>query len=175
MSGGERQKPHSGVLKHPLRQALFVLLTQREASATELQNAVKQPLGRVTYHLGVLAKEGFIQSRQDDGGLAYGANALIPLGEPDIARILMLTFLDAAWAAVGELPSGLTLTPLLETMPVDVIGFVEASDVLKQALAEIHCISRVSEQRCRLAKHATRHRIVAVASLASGDMGSGTP
>lgn len=173
MSSREQGENSRGdALNHPLRQALLVLLKQHEARAEELQEATKQPLKRVIYHLGILVDEGVITLRWEGGEQIYSAQASVPLGDPDVSRVVMLTFLDAAWAALGELPSELTLTPLWEALPVDETGLVGASEVLKEALLEIQRISRISEQRCRLVDQTPRHRVVAVASLV-GDRGSG--
>jgi hypothetical protein len=160
-------------LTHPLRQALFTLLRHRPATAPELQAAVRRPLQTVAYHLGVLVERGCLLAETEDGKTWYrldprAARMLPRLAGAEVGpeQVVMMSLLDAAWAAIGRSPEHASLAPRWEVHRLDEDGLFEASAVFARALEQIKAIAELSRER-----HAARpqegpmHVLVAVASL----------
>jgi hypothetical protein len=80
---------------------------------------------------------------------------------------MAFTFLDAAWAALGESPDTV-ITPVSETLPVDAVGLLEASEVVRDTLEQLRRIAGASKER---GDGPPSHRIVAVASLVENGKG----
>lgn len=136
-------------LDHPLRQALFTLLCHRPATARELQPALKEPLNTVVYHLGLLADSGCVRAHTDAGIPVYSVNReaipallLAQPGEP--GRVMVLSFLDAAWAAMGRPPLRAADAPSWRTFRLDEVGLREASAAIAACLKKI---DRIAEER----------------------------
>jgi helix-turn-helix protein len=158
-------------LEHPLRQALFVLLRHRPASAPELQRAVGHPLKAVRYHLGVLVRRECLLAESGGETTTYRvdprvAHLLPRVPEPGQGRVVMMSLLDAAWAAIGRSPQDFDLEPHWETFQLDGAGLHEASAVVGDAIERIRRIAAVAQGRLGADGDARVHTLVAVASLA---------
>jgi DNA-binding transcriptional ArsR family regulator len=156
----------SDALRHPVRQALFILVRQRPATAKELERAVGRPRRSIAYHLKVLVKDEYLEAdttRPEEP--VYRPHptvrARLPLGAASLDRVLAFTFLDAAWAALGESPDTV-IDPISETLRVDALGLSEASEVIRGALGECRRIAIASKER---EDGPPPHLIVVVASL----------
>lgn len=167
MSRPERQDSGGAdALRHPLRQALYILVRQRPATAKELEPAVRRPLKCVAYHLKVLVQHGYLEADMTYPGeplyrLNPKSKVRLPLGEAGLGRVMALTFLDASWAALGE-SSQTLIEPVSETLALDAVGLLDASEVMRAALGELRRIADESKER---EDGPPPHVIVAVASL----------
>lgn len=160
-------------LAHPLRQALFTLLRHRPATAPELQAVLRRPLQTVSYHLGVLVERDCLLAETEQGKTRYrldprAAHMIPGLAGPEVGseQVVMMSLLDAAWAAIGRSPERASLTPCWEVHRLDEDGLFEASAVVAQALEQIKAIARLSHERHAVrAQEGPMHLLVAAASL----------
>lgn len=160
-------------LGHPLRQALFTLLRHGPATAPELQAAVRLPLQTVAYHLGVMVERDCLLAETQEGKTSYRLDpraAHMPPGlagsEAGPGRIVIMSLLDAAWAAIGRSSEHAPIVPRSEVHQLDEQGLFEASAVVAQALEQIAAIASLSHERqAGRSKEAPMHLLVAVASL----------
>ncbi|MGE5335921.1 MAG: hypothetical protein ACM3JL_00680 [Nitrososphaerota archaeon] len=170
--GHERLADCEEALQHPLRRTLFTLLLHRPASATELRLAVDQPLESVNYHLRILVERQCLEARVEGQTTTYRpdprtAPMLSLLGGPGASgRIVLMSLLDAAWAAIGRSPQGTPLAPRWETFSLDEEGLSAASATIREALERIKAIAGLSRERQReRSQKEPTHTLVAVASL----------
>ncbi|MFL5897705.1 MAG: ArsR/SmtB family transcription factor [Solirubrobacterales bacterium] len=160
-------------LAHPLRQALFTLLRHRPATAPELQAVVRRPLQTVAYHLGVLVECHCLLAETKEEKIRYrldprAAHMLPGLGGPEVGpdHVVMMSLLDAAWAAIGRSPERASLAPSWEVHRLDEDGLFQASAIVAQALEQIRAIARLSHERnAARPQDGPMHMLVAVASL----------
>jgi DNA-binding transcriptional ArsR family regulator len=86
-------------LSHPLRRRILLAYvdgTVECASASELAAAMDQRVGRIAYHLKMLARGNILRPVQGDGGRGEGAGYGWTLGiEPEWLRVLLEVWAEA--------------------------------------------------------------------------------
>jgi hypothetical protein len=136
-------------LAHPVRWKLIDLLeAEGTATVTRCAEALGESTATCSYHLGILAKYGYI-TRAPGGpgrdkpwqlagpGLDLSARGLDPGAEPAVAaRIAAAALLDHAVARIKE---SLAATPAPASKIVGAISWLTADEV-QQAAAEIEAI-----------------------------------
>lgn len=158
-------------LAHPLRQALFILLRHRPATAPELQTVIRRPLQTVAYHLGFLVERNCLIAETEDGKTTYrldtrAAHIFPGFADAGTEQVVMMSLLDAAWATTGRSPERASLAPHWEVHRLDEDGLFEASAVVAHALEQIRAIADLSRKRDAARPHdAPTYTLVAVASL----------
>jgi hypothetical protein len=171
-----KNQPEPGAfdaLSHPLRQALYILVRQRPATAKELQRAVRRPLRCTAYHLKVLVNDKYLEADTSHPEeplyrLHPTSTSRLPPGVAGLGRVLLFSFLEAAWGALGEV-ADTVVEPVSAAVAVDALGLLEASDVVEAALADLGRIA--AESRQREEDGPLPHVIVTIASLARDPKG----
>ena len=98
----EGSEPHAvKALAHPLRVRALAILTEREASPSELAEELDEPLGNVSYHVRLLHDLGLIElvrTTPRRGAIEHHYRA-----RPDRhLRVADLLLDDAGWDELGE-------------------------------------------------------------------------
>ena len=98
----DSSEPHVvKALAHPLRVRALAILTEREASPSELADELDEPLGNVSYHVRLLHDLGLIElvgTTPRRGAIEHHYRA-----RPDRhLRVADLTLDDAGWDELGE-------------------------------------------------------------------------
>ena len=98
----DSSEPHAvKALAHPLRVRALAILTEREASPSELAEELDEPLGNVSYHVRLLHDLGLIElvgTTPRRGAIEHHYRA-----RPDRhLRVADLTLDDAGWDELGE-------------------------------------------------------------------------
>jgi len=184
-------------LGHPLRVEILQVLNERDASPNELMNLLGKPLGNVAYHTRVLEKCGCIEevrTAQRRGAVEHFFRA-VPrsyIGHQEWRKVprsvrseVSGASLDSFIARLVEALQAGTIDDREDTtlswmsMAVDEIGWVQAAEVLEEAITRLQAVHEQSRRRLEMTGEEPTSMIVGLAAFeaptpsAENDNGSG--
>jgi len=170
-------------LGHPLRVRILQVLNERDASPNELMTLLEAPLGNIAYHTRVLEKCGCIEqvrTAQRRGAVEHYFRA-VPrsyIGHQEWRKVPRSVRSQVSGATVDSFMARLadsfkagkiddrddsTLTWM--SMPVDEVGWVQASEVLDEAIARLHEVYEQSRRRLEMTGEEAISVIVGLAAF----------
>jgi DNA-binding transcriptional ArsR family regulator len=161
---GELDETVLKAISHPLRHRLLGLLDDRVASPNELAHELALPLGRVSYHIRLLAELGAIELVRTEprrGALEHYYRAVTRpwFSGEDWSRLprsarrgivgqsLQRIFDDVTTAVDGGGFDGPTSVVTSKSLELDEQGLAEVSDVLAAAAEEVGRINAAAAER----------------------------
>ncbi len=180
-------------LAHPLRVEILQVLNEREASPNELMAMLEQPLGNVAYHARVLEKCGCIEeirTAQRRGAVEHYFRA-VPrsyIGHQDWRKVprsvrseitgaSLESFVNRVVEAMqaGTIDDREDTTLSWMTMAVDEVGWVQATEVLDEALTRLQKVHEQSRQRLEMTADGGTAMIVGLAAFEAATPDRGQP
>lgn len=180
-------------LSHPLRVEILQVLNEREASPNELMDMLEQPLGNVAYHARVLEKCGVIEeirTAQRRGAVEHYFRA-VPrsyIGHQDWRKVprsvrseitgaSLESFVNRVVEAMqaGTIDDREDTTLNWMTMAVDEVGWVQATEVLDEALTRLQSVHEQSRQRLEMTAGGGTSMIVGLAAFEAATPDRGQP
>lgn len=180
-------------LSHPLRVEILQVLNEREASPNELMDMLEQPLGNVAYHARVLEKCGVIEeirTAQRRGAVEHYFRA-VPrsyIGHQDWRKVprsvrseitgaSLESFVNRVVEAMqaGTIDDREDTTLNWMTMAVDEVGWVQATEVLDEALTRLQSVHEQSRQRLEMTEGQGTAMIVGLAAFEAATPDRGQP
>jgi DNA-binding transcriptional ArsR family regulator len=180
-------------LSHPLRVEILQVLNEREASPNELTEMLEQPLGNVAYHARVLEKCGVIEeirTAQRRGAVEHYFRA-VPrsyIGHQDWRKVprsvrsevtgaSLESFVNRVVEAMqaGTIDDREDTTLNWMTMAVDEVGWVQATEVLDEALTRLQSVHEQSRQRLEMTEDEGTAMIVGLAAFEAATPDRGRP
>lgn len=172
-------------LAHPLRVDILQILNERDASPNELMNMLEMPLGNVAYHTRVLEKCGcveLVRTAQRRGAVEHYFRA-VPrsyIGHQDWRKVprsvrseisgasfdsFLTRLVEALQAGTIDDREDTTLSWM--SMAVDEVGWVQAAEVLDEALARLHTVHEQARARLEMTGEEPTSMIVGLAAFES--------
>jgi DNA-binding transcriptional ArsR family regulator len=170
-------------LSHPLRVEILQVLNEREASPNELMDVLEQPLGNVAYHARVLEKCGVIEeirTAQRRGAVEHYFRAMPRsyIGHQDWRKVPRSVRSEVTGASLdsfvnrvveamqaGTIDDREDTTLNWMTMAVDEVGWVQATEVLDEALTRLQSVHDQSRQRLEMTADEGTAMIVGLAAF----------
>ena len=177
-------------LAHPLRVEILQVLNERDASPNELMNMLEMPLGNVAYHTRVLEKCGcveLVRTAQRRGAVEHYFRA-VPrsyIGHQEWRKVprsvrseisgasvdsFMTRIIDALQAGTIDDREDTTLTWM--SMAVDEVGWVQAAEVLDEAIARLQTVHEQSRTRLEMTGEEPTSMVVGLAAFESPGPGA---
>jgi DNA-binding transcriptional ArsR family regulator len=152
-------------LSHPLRVEILQILNERDASPNEMMDLIGMPLGNIAYHSRVLEKCGCIEvvrTAQRRGATEHYFRA-VPrsyIGHQDwrkvprsvrasISGASVESFMNRIYDAfkAGTIDDREDTTLSWMALAVDEVGWVQAAEVLDEALLRLQTVHEQSRER----------------------------
>ncbi len=172
-------------LAHPLRIEILQILNERDASPNELMDMLEMPLGNVAYHTRVLEKCGcveLVRTAQRRGAVEHYFRA-VPrsyIGHQEWRKVprsvrsgVSGASVDSFMTRVIEALQAGTIDDREETtlswmsMAVDEVGWVQAAEVLDEAIARLQTVHEQSRRRLEMTGEEPTSMIVGLAAFES--------
>ena len=178
-------------LAHPLRVEILQILNERDGSPNELMNMLEMPLGNVAYHTRVLEKCGcveLVRTAQRRGAVEHYFRA-VPrsyIGHQEWRKVprsvrseisgasvdsFMTRIIDALQAGTIDDREDTTLTWM--SMAVDEVGWVQAAEVLDEAIARLQTVHEQARARLEMTGEEPTSMVVGLAAFESAGPGAG--
>ena len=176
-------------LGHPLRVEILQILNERDASPNELVDLLEVPLGNIAYHTRVLERCGcveLVRTAQRRGAVEHYFRA-VPrsyIGHQEWRKVprsvrsgvsgasvdsFMTRVIEALQAGTIDDREDTTLSWM--SMAVDEVGWVQAAEVLDEAIARLQTVHEQSRQRLEMTGAAPTPMIVGLAAFESPGAG----
>ncbi len=177
-------------LSHPLRVEILQVLNERDASPNELMDVLEAPLGNVAYHTRVLEKCGCVEevgTAQRRGAVEHYFRA-VPrsyIGHQEWRKVprsvrsevsgasfdSFLTRVVDAMAA-GTIDDRDDTTFSWMSIAVDEVGWVQAAEVLDEAIARLETLHAQSRSRLQMTGGEATPMIVGLAAFEAASQSS---
>jgi hypothetical protein len=172
---------------------ILQVLNEREASPNELMDMLEQPLGNVAYHARVLEKCGVIEeirTAQRRGAVEHYFRAMprsyighqdwrkVPRSvRSEITGASLESFVNRVVEAMqaGTIDDREDTTLNWMTMAVDEVGWVQATEVLDEALTRLQSVHEQSRQRLEMTDGQGTAMIVGLAAFEAATPDRGQP
>lgn len=177
-------------LGHPLRVEILQILNERDASPNELTDLLEVPLGNVAYHTRVLERCGcveLVRTAQRRGAVEHYFRA-VPrsyIGHQEWRKVprsvrsgvsgvsvdsFMTRVIEALQAGTIDDREDTTLSWM--SMAVDEVGWVQAAEVLDEAIARLQTVHEQSRRRLEMTGGEPTSMIVGLAAFESPEAGA---